>query len=137
MKLMGRTHTFLYRLTGGKLGGSMYGSQVVLLTTTGRKSGQKRATPLLSLQDGENTVVVASNGGSPQHPAWWLNLKANPDGVLQIGGEKKRVRAETASEEERARLWPRLVEMYSGYEGYQQGIERTIPVVILRPLGQG
>ncbi len=138
-KLLGlvvKLHTFLYRVSGGRLGGRISGSQVVLLTTTGRKSGQRRTTPLLSLPDGENTIVVASNGGSDRHPVWWLNLQANPDAELRTGSETKRVRAEAANEDERARLWPLLVEMYSGYGRYQRGTKRKIPVVVLRPGGQ-
>ncbi len=134
--LIAKLHTFLYRVSGGRLGGRISGSRVVLLTTTGRKSGRRRTTPLLSLPDGENIVIVASNGGNDRHPVWWLNLQANPEAELRTGNETKPVRAEAASEEEKARLWPLLVEMYSGYERYQQGTERKIPVVVLRPGGQ-
>jgi deazaflavin-dependent oxidoreductase (nitroreductase family) len=126
----------LYRLTGGRVGGMIRKAPVVLLTTTGRKSGQPRTAPLLALRDGENTVIVASNGGSDRHPVWWLNLQKHPEADLQLGSEKKRVRAERANDEEKARLWPRLVEMYSSYEDYQKKTERAIPVVILRPAGQ-
>ena len=134
--LIAKVHTFLYRVSGGRLGGRISGSRVVLLTTTGRKSGKRRTTPLLSLPDGENIVIVASNGGNDRHPVWWLNLQANPEAELRTGNETKPVRAEAASEEEKARLWPLLVEMYSGYARYQQGTERKIPVVVLRPGGQ-
>ena len=134
--LIAKVHTFLYRVSGGRLGGRISGSRVVLLTTTGRKSGKRRTTPLLSLPDGENIVIVASNGGNDRHPVWWLNLQANPHAELRTGNETKPVRAEAASEEEKARLWPLLVEMYSGYARYQQGTERKIPVVVLRPGGQ-
>jgi deazaflavin-dependent oxidoreductase (nitroreductase family) len=126
----------LYRLTGGRVGGMIRKAPVVLLTTTGRKSGQPRTAPLLALQDGENTVIVASNGGSDRHPVWWLNLQEHPEADLQLGSEKKRVRAERANDEEKARLWPQIVEMYSGYEEYQKKTERAIPLVILRPAGQ-
>ena len=132
-KLIVQIHVLLYRLTGGRLGGKIGKAPVVLLTSTGRKSGQPRTSPLLALQDGENTVVVASNGGNDKHPVWWLNLQNQPEAALQLGREKKRVRAERANDEERARLWPRLVEMYSSYEDYQKKTKRAIPVVILRP----
>ena len=105
----------------------------MLLTSTGRKSGQPRTAPLLALQDGENMVIIASNGGSDKHPVWWLNLQNQPEAGLQLGSEKKRVRAERANDEEKARLWPRLVEMYASYADYQKKTERAIPVVILRP----
>ncbi|MDZ4278043.1 MAG: nitroreductase family deazaflavin-dependent oxidoreductase [Dehalococcoidia bacterium] len=136
MKLGGQVHAFWYRLLGGQLVGRAYGSDIVLLTTTGRKSGQKRTATLLSMRDGDDIIVIASNGGNPMHPAWYQNLRANPEAEVQIGGEKKRVRAETAGREERARLWPRIVEMNAGYERYQQGTKRTIPVVVLKPVGR-
>ena len=136
LKIVSKTHVFLYRLTGGRVGGTIRKAPVVLLTTTGRKSGQPRTAPLLAMQDGENMVVVASNGGSDRHPVWWLNLQKQPEADLQLGSEKKRVRAERANDEEKARLWPRIVEMYSGYADYQKKTERAIPLVILRPAGQ-
>ena len=136
-KFVAKTHGFLYRLTGGRLVGTIGKAQVVLLTTTGRKSGQRRTTPLLSMPDGESMVVIASNGGSDQPPAWWLNLQQQPEASLQVGSETKRVRAERASEEEKARLWPQVIEMYAGYDEYQKKTDRNIAVVILKPAGQG
>ena len=126
-------HSFIYHATGGRVGGRMVGSPVLLLTTTGRKSGKERTVPLLYLEDGENLVVVASNGGAPKHPAWWLNLEANPEATVEIGNRKLRVRAEKASPEEKERLWPRLVAMYAGYESYRHRTDREIPVVLLIP----
>jgi deazaflavin-dependent oxidoreductase (nitroreductase family) len=111
----------------------MVGSPVLLLTTTGRKSGKERTVPLLYLGDGENMVVVASNGGTPKHPAWWLNLEANPEATVEIGSRKLWVRVEKASPEEKKRLWPRLVAMYGGYETYRRRTDREIPVVLLSP----
>lgn len=107
---------------------------MLLLTTTGRKSGKKRTIPLLYLEDGENLVVVASNGGTATHPSWWLNLRVDPEATVEIGGRKLRVRAEKALPEEKERLWPRLVAMYGGYEAYQRRTDREIPVVVLRPV---
>ena len=133
MKAIGRIHLALYRLTGGALGSRLAGRPMLLLRTTGRKTGKLRTTPLQYLEDGENMVVVASNGGNPRHPAWWFNLDKTPEAEAQVGKVTRRVRAETASEEERSRLWPLLVETYGGYQDYQEGVERTIPVVILRP----
>ena len=133
IKTVSAVHEFWYRLTGGILGGSMMGRPILLLTTTGRKTGTRRTTPLMYLKDGENLVVIASNGGNPRHPAWWLNLEQNPQAEVQMRGEKRRVTAEEATGEERERLWRAVVEVYSGYEGYQKTTERQIPVVILRP----
>ncbi len=133
MKLAGRVHTSLYKMSGGRLGRYMRGSEFVLLTTTGRKSGKQRTAPLLGLADGENWTVIASNGGHPEHPNWYLNLRDNPNVELQVGGEKKPMRAETAEGEERARLWAKMAAQYSGYDEYQSFTERVIPVVVLRP----
>lgn len=131
-----KLHTFIYRTTGGKVGGRIVGGPVLLLTTTGRKSGRERTSPLLYLEDGENLVLVASNGGAPVHPAWYLNLRANPEATVEVGQRKLRVRAEEASLEEKERLWPGLVAMYGGYENYRRRTDREIPVVLLRPVEQ-
>jgi deazaflavin-dependent oxidoreductase (nitroreductase family) len=128
-----KLHTFVYRVTGGRLGGRMVGAPVLLLTTTGRKTGKQRTSPLLYLEDGEDLVIVASNGGAPRHPTWWLNLRADPEASVEIGNRKLRVRAEEASPEEKERLWTRLVAMYGPYESYRRRTDRDIPVVILRP----
>lgn len=129
-----KLHTFVYRATGGKLGGRIVGAPMLLLTTTGRKSGKKRTSPLLYLEDGQDLVLVASNGGAPVHPAWWYNLRASPEATVEIGRRKLQVRAEKASLKEKERLWPRLVSMYPGYETYRHRTDREIPVVILRPV---
>jgi deazaflavin-dependent oxidoreductase (nitroreductase family) len=132
-KWITRAHAAVYRATSGKVAGRMMGSSVLLLTTTGRKTGKKRTTPLLYLEDGENLVIVASNGGAPRHPAWWLNLKVDPEPQVRVGDRTLRVRVEEAKGEEKRRLWARLVEMYPAYEDYQRRTTREIPVVILRP----
>ncbi len=126
-------HRGLYKLTGGKIGANLGGRPMLLLTTTGRKSGKKRATPLQYLRDGENMVVVASNGGNKNHPAWLYNIQANPEATAQAGKKVTKVRAETANEEERARLLPLLLEAYHGYQDYEDETERTIQVVVLTP----
>lgn len=131
-----KLHSFVYRATGGRVGGRIVGGPVLLLTTTGRKSGKKRTVPLLYLEDGENLVLVASNGGAPVHPTWWLNLRANPEATVEVGREKLRVRAEEASPREKERLWSKLVEMYGGYETYRRRTDREIPVVLLKPTGK-
>lgn len=133
IKAIGRTHLALYKLTRGMIGASLAGKPMLLLTTTGRKTGVLRTTPLQYLKDGENLVIVASNGGNPSNPGWWFNLTATPEAEAQVGRQKQRVRAETAQGEERDRLWALLVDVYPEYDGYQKETERTIPVVILHP----
>ena len=127
-------NTWVYCLSGGRLGGRFRGgAPVLLLTTIGRKSGQPRTAPLLYLEDGENLVIVASKGGMSHHPVWYLNLEANPDVDVEIGNQRRRMRARRASAEEKAKLWPRLVAMYRDYDDYQARTDRNIPVVILSP----
>lgn len=124
-------HSGLFRATGGKVGGSLFGVPILLLTTTGRKSGKERTTPLVYLAKGEELVLVASSGGSDRMPAWYLNLRTNPTVQVQVGRRKRQMRARRATPEERARLWPKVVELYSGYESYQVKTDRRIPLVIL------
>jgi len=133
LKVISVTHIFWYRLTGGALGARLAGRPMLLLTTTGRKSGRSRTTPLQYFEDGGNMIVIASNGGNTWHPAWWLNLERNPEAEVQVRSDKRQVTAERAEGEERERLWEAAVETYSGYEGYQRTTKREIPVVILRP----
>ena len=133
--LVTRLHVMLYRLTGGRLGGRIAGAPVLLLDHVGRRSGRRRTTPLLYLEDGEDLVVVGSRGGSDAPPAWWLNLEAAPRTTVELGSERREVVARTASAQERARLWPRVIELYPGYETYQRRTGREIPVVLLSPAG--
>jgi deazaflavin-dependent oxidoreductase (nitroreductase family) len=129
-----RIHAAVYRASRGRLLGSIgKGMPVLLLTTTGRKSGRRRTTPLLYLEDGGRYAVVASVGGAPQHPAWYLNLRADPRATVEIGGRTRAVRAETAGPEERARLWRAATAMYPGYDTYQARTSREIPIVTLTP----
>lgn len=132
-KLATKLHSSIFRATSGKIGGTLAGGPVLLLVTTGRKTGRRRTTPLLYLMDGDRYVIVASNGGAPKDPVWWLNLKANPEATVEVGDRTLRVRSEAASPEEKARLWPGLVKMYGGYEGYRRKTDRPIPVGILHP----
>src|SRR2546421_9044592 len=136
MRLFTRMHTFFYRLSGGKLGGKLGKSPVLLLNTIGRKTGQPRTTPLLYLKDGDNLILVASYGGAPKHPVWWLNLQARPDTEVEIGRDKLNVTARQANADERSRLWPLLVDMYGSYAEYQKKTTREIPVIILHPRDQ-
>ena len=130
-----RLHASLFQATGGRVGGSIPGTgPVLLLSANGRKTGRERTVPLLYLSDGEDLVIVASNGGTASHPTWWLNLRANPVATVDVGDKRLRVEAREADPVEKARLWPRLVRMYGGYEDYQEKTDREIPVVILHPV---
>ncbi len=129
-------HTAVYRASGGRLGQTLPGvpGKMLLLDHVGAKSGKKRTSPLLYVEDGEDVVIVASKGGFPKHPAWFHNLKSNPETTVQIGAERRRVRARVATAEERERLWPLAVQGYRGYEDYQARSKgREIPLVILQP----
>jgi F420H(2)-dependent quinone reductase len=132
-KLITRTHIALYRKTGGKLGGRYRGSPVLLLTTTGRRSGQRRTMPLLYIDDGKRMVVAASYLGAEHHPAWYHNLLAQPEVTVQAGSSVQPMRAEVADPAERARLWSPLVAMYPTYDDYQAKTERQIPIIVLTP----
>jgi len=133
MKIFSRSHTFWYRISGGLIG-SWVGTPVALLTTTGRKSGRKRTTPLQPIIDGETVVFIASNAGHKVHPQWWLNLKTNPEATVQIKRDVRQMRAEEATGEERERLWQKAVDQYAGYADYQKTADREIPVVVLKPV---
>jgi F420H(2)-dependent quinone reductase len=127
-------NTWIYQVSGGRwLGRFPSGAPVCLLTTQGRKSGQRRTVPLLYLADGDDLVVVASQGGAPQHPGWYFNLVADPTAEVQIGRRRFPVTAHTVSAEEKALLWLRLVAIYPPYEAYQRRTTRSIPVMRLSP----
>lgn len=134
IKAMSALNVWLYRATGGKLGGRFPGgAPLLLLTTIGRKSGEPRTSPLIYLADGDDLAIVASKGGMDHHPLWYSNLVAKPDVEVQVGRDKRRMRARTANAKEKARLWPKLVDIYPEYARYQERTEREIPVVILSP----
>lgn len=127
-------HEAVFRASGGRLLGSFGGMPVLVLTTIGRKSGQPRSTMLtVPVRDGERLVLVASYGGDDRHPAWFLNLRDNPDVTVTMDGRTRPMRARVASPEEKADLWPRVVAAYQGYGGYQSRTSREIPVVIVEP----
>ena len=105
----------------------------MLLEHRGRKSGKVVVTPLLYMFDGTDVVIVASQGGRPEDPQWYRNLVATPDTFVEIGADRRAVRAATAGPEERARLWPKLVELYADFDNYQSWTDREIPVVVLKP----
>ena len=122
----------MFTLSGGRVGARMVGNDVGVLTTTGRKSGQQRATPLFIYRDAEDWIVVASNGGTATPPAWLLNLQTDPAGTLRDGRTTHPVRAEILSAAEKADWWPRVTSRYKGYESYQSKTDRDIPLVRLR-----
>lgn len=130
---LGSAHTFLYRRTGGRIGGGMGRARTLLLDHVGAKSGTLRTTPLLYVRDGENLALVASKGGYPKNPAWFYNLRANPVTYVQVGPQRRRVRARLAEPEERARLWDLAVADWPGFEDYRARTEREIPIVVLEP----
>ena len=134
LKTMNSFHRGVLKLSGGRLGWQAAGMQVIDLTTTGRKSGQPRSVMLTSpLQEGSTIVVVASRGGDDTHPAWFLNLRDNPEVEVTIKGEKRRMLAHVANAEQRARLWPLVTAKYKNYAGYQTKTDREIPLVLLEP----
>ncbi len=130
---MSKTHLLVQRLSRGRFVGRVAGMPVLLLTTTGRRSGKPRTTPLTFFRDGADLVVIASNGGADRPPDWSLNLQQNPRAVVKIGTDELTVQARTASAEERERLWVGITATYSGYARYQQKTARRIPVLILTP----
>jgi deazaflavin-dependent oxidoreductase (nitroreductase family) len=129
-----RVHVHAYRLSGGLVGSRIpCGPPMLLLDHVGAKSGKQRTNPLVYLKDGEKMVIVASKGGSPRHPAWFHNLRANPETTVQVGSRRISVTARVATARERSRLWPKVVKLYRGYESYQRRTSRKIPLVILEP----
>ena len=144
IKRMSVMHIWLYKKTGGRLGKKWHvgsavfkGVPICLLTTTGVKSGLPREVPLLYMPDGNDVVVVASQGGLPSNPQWYRNVLADPDVEVRVGKTVRRLTARTANAEERARLWPLLVELYADFASYQTWTDREIPVVICSPSSSG
>jgi deazaflavin-dependent oxidoreductase (nitroreductase family) len=129
-------HRRLYRATGGRLGRNWANDRmpVLLLTTTGRRTGQARTWPVGYMQDGQDYVIVASNGGLPKHPAWFLNLQTTPRATIEVGAARREVLARIAEGTERERLWARIVEHFPNFATYQAGVTRQLPVVVLRPV---
>jgi deazaflavin-dependent oxidoreductase (nitroreductase family) len=124
---------FLYRASGGRVAARMQKAPIMLLTTTGSKSGKPRTNPVLFIVDGGDLVTVASAGGAEKNPSWFVNLMHTPEAAVTIKRETRKVRARKASPEERARLWPRLAAAYTTYDDYAKKTKREIPVVILSP----
>jgi len=134
MTLFGQEHVDRYIATDGEDGHEWEGTQTLLLTTTGRRSGEQRVHPLIYGKSGDDYLVVASKGGAPQHPAWYLNLEANPEVEVQVKGEQFPARARTATSDEKVTLWPIMTKEWPAYDEYQRKTDRDIPVVVLERL---
>ncbi len=131
IRLMGRTHRAVYRASGGRLLGRVAGMPVLLLRTTGCRSGKSRTAPLTYFEDAGRLVVIASNGGEDTAPGWWLNLSSDPRATVTVGGVSRHVVARRATDVEHASLWPAIVATHPGYAAYAQRTTRPIPVVLL------
>ena len=132
-QLFGAEHVRVYRETAGERGYHWRGAKVLLLTTTGRTSGEQRTTPLIHGVDGDRWVIIASKGGAPDHPDWYLNLQADPEVTIQVEAEEIPALATTAEGDERARLWALAVDYNRLWGNYQRRAEREIPIVVLTP----
>lgn len=130
---LSKLHSVIFRATRGRIGKRLVANDMLLLTTTGRATGESHTVPLLYLQDGPALLVIASWGGRDYHPDWYLNLVAHPAATVNVDGTKREVLARNATADERAIWWPHVLEAYRGYEGYQSRTEREIPIVFLEP----
>jgi F420H(2)-dependent quinone reductase len=133
-RYLGALHRVLYSASGGRIGSRIWGLEIVLLTTTGRRSGRSRTVPLCALREGESLVVIASYGGLDRSPSWWLNLREEPHATVRIGRSTRDVVAREATHDERDRLWARVTARAPGYLDYQRRTTRRIPVVLLELL---
>jgi deazaflavin-dependent oxidoreductase (nitroreductase family) len=133
LRLTGKLNTPLYRLSGGRIGGKVGRAPVLLLTTTGRKSGQPRTAPVVYLADGDSVVLINTNAGNAKIPAWSLNLKANPEAEVELGRQRRPVRARVAEGEERADLWRKHVKQFAGFDSYKEKLDREPSVFVLEP----
>jgi deazaflavin-dependent oxidoreductase (nitroreductase family) len=131
--LLGEEHIRRYRETNGEVGYEWNGAPILLLTTVGRRSGEKRTSALIFARDGDDYLIVASQGGAPTHPNWYFNLSANPEVELQVKAEQFNATARTASDEEKPRLWKIVTETWPNYDVYQTRTDRAIPLVVLSP----
>ena len=127
---------FLYRATSGRIGGKMGQLEVLLLTSTGRKSGKQRTVPVVYMRDGSAYVITASAGGADKHPGWFFNVRSNPQATIEVKDKRIPVVAEVAGPEKKPELWARLVEVAPNFAGYQKRTSRDIPMVILRPMNE-
>lgn len=134
LKLILKIMVFLYNISGGRIGGKMGEVPVLLLTTTGRKTGKQRTLPLVYIMDGSAYVITASAGGADKHPGWFFNIRSNPQATIQVKDKHITVTAEIAGPEKKPELWARLVERAPNFAGYQKRTDREIPMVILHPV---
>jgi deazaflavin-dependent oxidoreductase (nitroreductase family) len=135
--LFGQEHVDRYRATDGEEGHYWQGALTLLLTTTGRRSGEERTTPLIYGRRGDDLVIVASRGGTDEPPTWFRNLEADPEVGVQVKGDVFRAKARTATEEERPELWRTMAGYWPDYDAYQGNTEREIQVVVLEPIEPG
>jgi F420H(2)-dependent quinone reductase len=133
LRIVGKLNVPVYRLSRGRIGGKVGKGPVLLLTTTGRKSGEPRTAPVLYLADGERFVVINTNAGNTKTPAWSLNLRADPEAEVEVRGKRTKVRARIAEGEERAELWRRHMQQYSGWDYYESKLDREISIFVLQP----
>jgi F420H(2)-dependent quinone reductase len=133
LRLVGKLNAPVYRLTGGRVGGKLGKAPILLLTTTGRKSGQPRTAPVLYLADEDRFVVINTNAGNDKTPAWSLNLRANPEAEVEIGRKRIPVRSRLAEGDERADLWRRHMQQYEGWDFYESQLDREVGVFVLEP----
>jgi F420H(2)-dependent quinone reductase len=133
LRMVGKLNVPVYRLSRGRIGGRVGKGPVLLLTTTGRKSGEPRTAPVLYLADGERYVVINTNAGNARTPAWSLNLRADPEAEVEVRGKRTKVRARIAAGEERDQLWRKHMEQYSGWDYYEEQLDREPSVFVLEP----
>jgi deazaflavin-dependent oxidoreductase (nitroreductase family) len=133
LRALSAVHRRLFRLTRGRVGAKIWGLSILLLTTTGRRTGRTRTTPLCYLPVGDALMVVASNGGMDWFPDWWLNLQSDSHAIVEVRGERRAVVARRAGPDEYARLWSELVAIAPGYLRYRDRTQREIPLVLLEP----
>src|SRR5947209_4979722 len=136
LRILSKIHSSIYRWTGGIIGGSIFRNRMLLLTTTGRKTGLPRTKPVAYLTDGDNMIIIAGAAGAAKHPDWWLNLQSHPEAQVQVGRRRLRVSATRALPEEQRRLLARYPAQHALFESMQKRVSREIPVVILRPLSE-
>lgn len=136
LPILSRLHVIVYRGTGGIVGGRIAGTQILLLTTIGRKTGQPRTTPVAYLNNGYSMFIIGGAAGAAKHPDWWLNLRAQPQAQIQVGWQKLQVSAAPATAEEQQRLWARYPAQQALFDSMRQQVSREIPVVVLRRKGQ-
>jgi deazaflavin-dependent oxidoreductase (nitroreductase family) len=134
LKAMFKAHATIYERSGGRIGTSVAGLPTLLLSVTGRKSGQTRSTPLVYFRDGDSYLVVGSDGAAKRDPQWWKNLQVDPIGAMRVGRKKFTVRATLATGDERERLWKAGIKVNPMWAEYQTRTERELPVVVLTPV---